>query len=485
MKKRNYFVLIVMFVPVLLIYSASYNDILSSAKNNSYSFQNSKLSYQNSLISINAMDREDEPVWTVSGTITPYSEASENKDLTTSQLEASLTLPNDGGTTIKLASPFTVGYEDGYFAISPSVSASHSFNLNPYDSDYLSDLRSSKNHLDAELSFSKSELSFENQVLSLMKTILTQEKSIKSTEKQIADARKRVEDNLSLGVITADSYPYKEAMLNIQMLENNLDTQKKSYETSLSDYRNMTGLEWDGVTDLPEPSLVFEVSENGNSSIISSSLNLQIAERAVEEQDKKMNPSAIELSGSLAFDVNNHARKQTINIPGGVIQEKDVLDTVAGKLTLGYTGNSWRVNGTFSGGMDLSSNPTFVPAITISGTWSSNLTKNTEQDKLDSLKNDSLKASNDYQNAVIEYQKELFNLRNEVSLYSSEVDYNKNNREYLEAKLALEQQSYEMGLSSQQDVDDAKFELELSRYDDIMLQLDGLILENNIRSFTL
>ena len=103
MKRIALFIFLSLII-VSSIFSISLDEIISGAKELSPTYQNMILSYENSLINIRSLENKDKIGVSVSATVNPLYEErllSEEKGMSASS-SATLTLPNNGNTTISL-----------------------------------------------------------------------------------------------------------------------------------------------------------------------------------------------------------------------------------------------------------------------------------------------------------------------------------------------------------------------------------------------
>ena len=478
--------------------AASYNDIMIDAKKNSTQIQNSQINYENTMIGLNSKEEEKKPVWSVNGTVNPYvesvstnvkgsgipglpsAEVEEISLLKVPVLTASVTLPNDGKTTIKMDAPFTVGYSDPLFKVNPSVSVSHTFDFAPKFESNLEDLQDAKSHIGAETALTKSDIAFENTLISYFKQFITIEKNIKLSEKSLKDRNTAIENMEKLKTATPDSLTYRKAVLDRDKAQRDLDNLYSQKELLERQYKAVTGLDWDGITDIPEANLYLDIQKNGNSQVLSSSLDSQIAYENLRKAEFKADPNSL-------------------NLGGGISAHLDSTDS--GKNSYSASINTtYRIGNNLSFSADLtlpfeSSFKPEVPSVSISGSWSSGSSDKGKgfgagiaaatEDDIKKLENSVIVAENNYRDSLMGYENDGYSLQNEISNYEFNLQKTMDDTEYYRNVLELEELSFEKGLNSQKDVDKARFDYEMRQYDEALVKLDGLTLQNKIRTYSI
>ena len=194
------------------------DEILTSARDVSYSVKNASLLHDNNLLLIRENELDDEPVWSVDLSVKPFSSSDFSNDkLDIETLSASVTLPDDDATTITLSSPIEIGYENGSFLIEPSITASHTFDFNYFDDDRITDLTNASSSLSTERLYLEALYSFDKSVITELTTLLTLEKNMKDLEHTISNAERDLNNMLTLKEATEDSITYTRALLDLDM----------------------------------------------------------------------------------------------------------------------------------------------------------------------------------------------------------------------------------------------------------------------------
>ena len=449
----------------------SIDEILDAANAVSYTMKNAELSHTNSLLLLDEAELEDEAIWSLSAEITPFTSAdfgSEILDIKT--LEASVTLPDDGDTTIAFSSPVDIGYSDGALYITPTLSVSHTFDFNYFDDDLISDLSNASSALSTERIYLEAKYNFNKSVLSMLTNLLTIEKSIAELEHSIANAERDLDNMITLRQADEESISYQRAALEINLSRQSLETYRDQYEKAKRQFNISTGLEWDGLESFTLPSLNLSVLDSGNSKVQEYALNSRVAALEVEQKEKEIDPRSLTLYEDSPENQFTGKKRPWRN---------------SGNASLGATLNmpTWSLGASFS----LSGNTDFdlTPSLTITGSWKNDVTGKSDRIELERLRNEAVSAENDYLDSLTSYNIEAMELQNRIMQYNFSLLSLEENESYLKAMLETERAYYEKGLVRADDVADAQSEYDLFQYEKLLTYLEGLSLYYDILIYSL
>ena len=473
-RKAVVFILIALFISTDLC-ALTIDEILKAAREASYSVENAELLHSNNLLLLKENELDDEAIWSVELSATPFSSTDfSEEEFAIETLSASVTLADDGRTTIGVSSPMSIGYK-GKFFIDPKVSASHTFDFNYFDDDMITDLSNASSSLSTERLYLEAIYSFDKSVLSLLENILTLEKEIKSLEHSISNSERDLDNMLSLRQADEESITYRRALLELDMNRRSLDTYKDQYEKAKSQFKISTNLEWTGLEDFKVPELNIAQMEGGNSELRELSLKSEIASLSVEEKEKAMSPRSLTLSAGGGVDYKNDKSKADYEPP--------FRNSVNGDISATLNLSQWKIGTSFS----LTANKDWevTPALSIFGSWHNNTTSKSDSLELERLRNEAISAQNDYMEALTDYNIEGLSLQNRIMDYNFSLLTLEQNETYLKAVVDSEKEYYEKGLVRKDDVDDAIAEYELFSYDKTITYLDGLSLYYDILIYSL
>ena len=451
----------------------SIDEILEVANAVSYTMKNAELSHTNSLLLLDEAELEDEAVWSLSAEIIPFTSADfGSESLNIKTLNASVTLPDDGDTTIAFSSPADIGYSDGALYISPTLSASHTFDFNYFDDDLISDLSNASSALSTERIYLEAKYNFNKSVLSMLTNLLTIEKSIAELEHSIANAERDLDNMITLRQADEESISYQRAALEISLSRQSLETYRDQYEKAKRQFNISTGLEWDGLESFTLPSLNLSVLDSGNSKVQEYALNSRVAALEVEQKEKEIDPRSLTLTGGAGVSYRNEASK--------VDYEEN-----NGNASLGATLNmpTWSLGASFSlsGNTDLD----LTPSLTVTGSWKNDVTGKSDRIELERLRNEAISAENDYLDSLTSYNIEAMELQNRIMQYNFSLLSLEENESYLKAMLETERAYYEKGIVRADDVADAQSEYDLFQYEKLLTYLEGLSLYYDILIYSL
>ena len=234
--KKALLIIVVSLFALSSVFAVSLDDIINGAKELSPTYQNVILSYENSLINIRNLERKDKVGVAVSASVDPlYEKVTVTRNPVTGAVDeedykgfnasssATITLPNDGKTTITGGVGVTTLYDGSSTATSLSLDASHTFDFTGYSSSTSDDLTLATTKYSTELSKSTSELNFEKSVINTVSAILSYEKNIKKAQKSLDDQKSTVEKMETLGTYSKSSTTYINAVNVLNQLQASLD----------------------------------------------------------------------------------------------------------------------------------------------------------------------------------------------------------------------------------------------------------------------
>ena len=469
--KKAFLVIVVSLFALSSVFSVSLDEIINGAKELSPTYQNVILSYENSLINIRSLERKDKVGVSVSASVNPlYEENSllggsvETKKGINTSSTATLTLPNDGKTTISGEVGVKTLYDGSSTTTSLSLDASHTFDFTGYSSSTTDDLTLATTKYSTELSKATSELNFEKSVINTVSAILSYEKNIKKAQKSVDDQKSIIEKMETLGTYSKSSTTYINAVNVLNQLQSSLDSAQKQYENALKSFEKVSGMEWTGLDDIPEPVLDLKIYDNGNTSVLISSLKAEAAVENYKAEVAKLNPMNLSVSGKV----------------NGTISDSSSTSI---STSLSYTGDNWSISAT--PGLSITKDKT-VPSLTISGRWSNGGTMNTsDDDALSASSNKMVSAENDYRDAFSSYFDEAQSLSLRILSWEAEYSNAKASLDYAKMMYENEKVMLEYGFSTEKDVRSAELSVISAEYDLKMTMLEGLSLERDLKIFAL
>ena len=471
--KRKCVLSMALLMVAMTLCAAPYSDILSGAKANSITLKNAEISYRNSLITVEKNGLKDE----VQVSVTGSAKVSPSLAFTPS---VKVVLPNDGSTTIEASVPVTLDYEDpSFYSASPSVAVKHLFDLTGYDKDVITDLSNSKSLLSSEYTYQNSVISFETTVLNSIKSLLSAEKNLASQKFTLSENEKSLSDKVALGQITEGSVTWKQLNNQIEISKNTISSLERQIENAASQYKTLTGMEWDGVTDLPEPDLTFTVLPTGNTSVILKQIDAEIARANLEAKNVQLAPQSVSVSGTASSTNSKSIAKTQF---GNAEVQTNTIDLNAGAT---YSQSNWSVGSSVGFSYNARDNKFDTPSLTISGSWQNKTTTKKDELELQSLSNLVVSAENSAQDELTSYIQSARSLELDIMQYEYTRIQAQANSDYLKASLENVKALYDVGLATDAELRKAEFNVEMDEYDTMSVVIDGMILQNRIRALNL
>lgn len=460
---KNYrvvFIFLIMLVALGSVNATTIDEILESAKKNSPSYQNILLNYQNGLLSIAQLEEEEKIGVSISASATPIMLANtDNVALNLNLSSVKITLPNEGNTTINGNASLTTRYKTGKTDISGGLGVSHTFDFSTYSDDKTEDLSYTSTKYSTERTRKMSELTFEKSVLSAISSILSTESSIKQAEFSVEKQQIAFDKLVALKTYTEQSSVYMSTLNTLNSLKSSLEVAKEQYNQLLAQYKTLTGLDWEGVEDLEAPVLSLTTYENGNTSVLIESLNVQSSEEAYKKALASANPSS--LSTGLSFNISN----EEITL-GGSAQ---------------YNAKNWDVSVTPS--FTISFSGEVSPSVTISGSWK-NDTSSANND-INKALNNAKAAANSYLETVSSYQEDISSYALSILQWNNKLAQAETDLEYKKTLLDNSQALYNLGLETKENLKSAELSYYSSQTDYSLVVIEGLSLERDLEIFAL
>ena len=470
--KKSIITIICLSLAIAPLAAEDYATLMFKARGQSRSLENAELQHRNQILR-EEDETEDGVGVSVSASVTPISKGAEiaHDGFNISQLETTVTLPNPGKTSITVKAPMNIGY-DGAFTMQPKVTAEHTFRWGEHDTSLTDDLQSSINTMQGEKSWHEASLSFDRQVISAMQQLLRSEKSIKNYQHQVENQERSLRESVELGRVTEGSVQWKRTDNSIKKTRRSLESAIDQYETQKRKFKNLTGEDWTGVENIPSYSLKVSVLPSGNTEVIIKSMQQTIAEQKVEDYGKGENVQSITLSGGIGGNVVNSLTPMGRN-------------SMNGNVGVRYSSPSWSVNGSFS--LSGSTPEDITPRLTIGGTWSTGPKpgRGVKGENLETLQNDAVQKANAHADAVISYNEKGRDLQEKIEDWNWRVSEQRSDLEFLRDELEFEKELLAEGLSTERDVAEAGFQVELAEMDEDMLKLEGLSLAYDLASYAL
>lgn len=391
-------------------------------------------------------------------------------------IKATITLPDDGKTGVTITSGgFSYDSSGNYYSVAPSVSANHTFTYGLTD-DNRKSLTNRQTELLATSTYDLNRLNFTTSLYTQIGAILDNEKNIKRTTKELNDLKRTLEQNLTLQIVRKDSLIYRASEQAIKSKQTALEGLERSKELYLSQFRNLAGFDWDGVESIGEPTLLFTANPAANSSLKLKKLAVDLAKEELALLKAVYTNKSLVVGGSVGASTSKFFNPKT-----GL---DEYANTIGANASAGFVANQYSLSSSVSATYNVSKN-TFTPTLTIGGSWSNNPSSYSEGLKIQQAENKVLTAELAYQSAVDEYNQNAATLESSIASYLMNHALLVQSIEYNRQTLEQQEELYRRGLATAEQVADARFAVEIDAYALDASLLEGLKLENQIKSLGL
>lgn len=459
------------------LFSTTLETILQQASVSSPQMQSFALNKKNTELAVSISDTDDElGIEVTSGNVTAmYDDAKNAYIFNTSGIEATFTLPDDGDTTITVGTGAVAYTPNGdIYSLAPGISSTHTFTYGE-TGDNRSSLLSKQNLVLAGFTYENNVISFENSVYQQIIALLTNEKSQKATEKQLSDLEKEVSDALSLKTLSKESLSYQSQLNSLQSLKSSLSSLENNHTLLKQQYTLLTGLAWEGVSSIPVPDLAYASNPNGNTNVSLKSLAIQVASEDLKIAKAALTNKNLIVGGGLSASSSNDS------LGWGTSYGISSFTGLKGNVQASLSSKNFSVGAKFNGTYDMDDQE-FSPSLTVSGTWKNNASALSETLNLQKLENNVLIAQIEYTNALNDYLVSEASLNGQIARWQLDYALLQNSMEYNMQALEYQKTLLSRGLAKQSDVDSASHVVEQDAYEMAITLLEGLVVQNSIRS---
>ena len=449
-----------------LLYAAEYEEIMRSALSDSPSAEQAEIHHESGLISLLEAELDDEYDFSAEIAVSPLDDGI--RRLNVDSLSFSLVTPDDD-TTISASVPFAFAYDMSGGFLVPSASFRHVFDWG-HDDETLKDLQREVLGMSVSREYQEDMLSIKRSVISILSELLSNEKAAKEAEEALRDAVKEKEDALTLGIVTKDSLSYLELELGEQRAEDSLAILQKEHEALVIRYQTLTGLEWDGLEVIPEPSFPDILSCTASSAVKEADIQAEIAREEVLVAESLQNPE------HLVTGVNAGGY---IGIGEGIRSEENPLSLEG---VIGWEGKNWTL--TVSGGGVWDSFFSFSPQLTLSAGFQSGSGKSDELE-MRSLRNTARMREVEASDQRRSFNENVQDLWGRILRWEREKGELEATLRYQEALSGMQELKYERGMITKEELDESRNELSSLAIDYDIKKLEGLALEAEAESLIL
>jgi len=353
--------------------------------------------------------------------------------------------------------------EDYDYSVSGSFCVTKTFDLKAED---LSGLDRIMRDTNLQVSYQTNVLNFRKSVLSDVYSIVDLKHTISESEKKLVESRKDYNAKLATGELKDGTTAQIKAKMSLDSAVSSLDSQKKSLESKLSAFEKNYGFAYTDVDSASRPVLEFERNADGNSKVYVAKLELLSAQQ--ELNDKLGKGSSISLSASagpeLEFKTGKGYQSTSVDLAAGI-------GVKSGNFAVNASvGNSWNSDGWGN------------TTVSFSGSYSGGNKNTAEINKLESNVYSKQLA---YDTALFNYNTSAKTLEDNIEKAVVGYEQLEIRKDYNNRILEYTETLYENGFTTQKTLDDARFEVEKDKVDELLLNLTALQLECEIKILAL
>ncbi len=426
--------------------------------------QDLELSKRDTLLTIGLSQAENGVGYTIGGELTTDLDLYEPSAEISTNIYSSIMFPNDGRTSIDISTgKVTYDTSKQTVTFSPMVSASHTFSYG-LTKDNSKNLTNQLTDIRATSAYEQNRVTFTGNIYSQISTLLESERNIKRTMKDIDDLKRNLEQNLQLQLIREGSLTHRATTQAIKSKETALEGLLEADALYLRQFENLAGFAWEGVEEIPEPNLLFEPEKIQNSNLKLQRLAAELAQEELAIERAKYTNKDLKIKGTMGLDNGSILGDRLYSVAEANLVAKQF--SLSGKVSATYNLDTNKLS----------------PSLTVGGSWSNNPASTSESLLLQQLENKVLTAELALRTATDEFNQSVMSLQNDIAAYLMNYAMVLETMEYNEETLAQQKELFAKGLISQREVDDAQFVVDLDHYTLQATLLQGLRLQNQIKS---
>ncbi len=479
MKRRRFILLGLVFLLSSSFLSAtSLKTLVDNSIKTSDQITNLSLNREYTMLTLEVSDLEADPVISVSTnlstptTLTDYYEldgGSSNLLTVVIPGEISPTSENSVTDTTTIGLNAGIKYDpnstSNIIDANGALSLSHNFLLGDY-TDNRDNLNNQLTLLSANQTYELGLIEYKKNVYSYVSNIISNEKSQKDLEKKITDQQKVIDDALKLNQITKDSIYYQQYTLVLNSYNDALENLKIQRDSLFENFREYTGLDYEVVDEIRDPNLEILKSIEDSLSVQIAQINVNLKQEAIDLVERENTQSYIIGGAQIVRPYTNSTNDMSVG-----------LQAQYGANNISFTATT---------NMDIDfSNSDIDPYLQIGGTWTNDTT--TESDIIQNKINENalISAQLALNSAKQAKQLSYLSLNTQIINWKSQYKQLLDNIQFKKDNLELNEKMFDIGLVAQSDIDDIIFEISQLDYDKMILLIDGLSIELEIKKLNL
>jgi len=459
----------------ICLFAADLETIIQSAMDSSQTIKTLNINRQNTELSWQSQDLEEERVSITlsTGSITVQGEASGSPVFSMGP-SADVTLPEtDNGTVISFGLDNTTKiYTSGSssLTLTPYADLTRTISIDSY-TDTREEITKLKNRVQQNMNYQKSLLQFRSSVIESIISILKAEMSLSSSQLSYDRALADYTNDIASGSIMEGSLKDLQAQMKLESQKVTLDNQKAKLQTLLDSFKQSFGIDYEMPEDIREADLTLEVKAEGNTSVLVSGYDLELAKQELSVATGTSKSLVLGASADAPF---TYSGTSTSDIWTSGIEGSMSASITASNYSIGA-----KAGASYEYSFD-SSTGEFVPYITITGKWTNETSSKADELEVQTLQNKVILAQMEYDDALESYRSDASDIEQEIADLEVEMSQFEISAKYNTLILEHTLQLYEAGLSTQRDVEDAQNDVDNDGIQRIIYALQELLIENDI-----
>lgn len=448
MRKKWIVFLLFSLVVSNAVFSVTITELEDEILKNSSTIENAKLNYESTMLSIQKTEIPEKT--SVSAGIQNIQTGFDNTNLKMSPT-ISIEIPGEANSSDNIQIDGTVDM------ITPSssngkITYSHSWDFS-YDNSQ-TEISNEINKIKAEQNYNSVVLDVKAQLYSQVKNIITYQNNIYNSQIALESAQNDYDNSIKLGEYDENSLYAKQAKVQIEALQNSLESNQKALDLNLIQFKAVFGTDYSEINQLDEITVKIPETEE-NTTLILAELEINLIQAKINELTKE--EDSLSVGGN--FEVNG----STIN--GGA------------NLSLSYP--NWNITGSFTGGYNTTT-ATFVPELKIGFIYKDNSLADVENNELESLNNELLSAQLSYNQSKTDFLYQLDSLNNQLNAANFNLMDKQNQISLSQGTVEQKQTLFDLGLCSEEEKQSAEQDLVNNQFEYEKAKLELYSLQNNI-----
>ena len=353
--------------------------------------------------------------------------------------------------------------DSDYHSLSGQFKVAKTFDFSDWSSsDYSREIRD----VTVEQSYESSVLKFRKSVITDVYSIIDAQHKLLDSERKLAESQKDYESKLATGELKEGTTAQIKAKMTLDSSISSLDSSRKSLESKLAAFEKEYGFAYIDVDSASRPALEFTSDSENSLSVYLAKLNYLSAQQSLNEKTGK--GKSITLSAnvdpSLNFRTNTGYDGKSLSLGTGFDYASGNF-SVGASLSESYDADGWG-----------------TPSLSVKGSYTDG-NKNTKE--INDLETAVMTKQLAYDTAVFTYETSAKTVADNIQKALVAYDQLEIRKDYNNRILDYTKTLYENGFTTEKALNDALFDVETDRVEELLLNLTALQLECEIEILAL